>query len=97
MRTNSGAPSMASFVLPRMWATALVACFIPGAQAAQPPVGGGLWHSGALGADGRVRTWGDDGYGQLGIGRALYSLTPAAVSRANGVKAVSAGWALSRA
>ncbi len=48
-------------------------------------------HSVALGADGRVRTWGDDSLGALGIGRALSSGRPAAVAGATGIVSVSAG------
>ena len=37
-----------------------------------PPVAGGNTHSMALSRDGKVFTWGDDTYGQLGSGRHLF-------------------------
>ena len=60
-------------------------------EAATPAIGSGVRHSVALGADGRVRTWGDDSLGALGIGRALSSGRPAAVAGATGIVSVSAG------
>ncbi len=42
-------------------------------------VAGGWWHSAALLDDGSVRTWGNNGYGQLGDGTWTDSLVPVAV------------------
>ncbi|MCM2327478.1 MAG: hypothetical protein NDI88_06295 [Lysobacter sp.] len=64
---------------------------MPSASAATPSVGAGARHTLALGADGRVRTWGDDSAGVLGIGRALSSGQPAAVAGASGITAIAAG------
>ena len=69
----------------------LLAFALPPAGAATPSIGAGARHTLALGADGRVRTWGDDSAGVLGIGRALSSGLPAAVAGASGITAIAAG------
>ena len=57
-------------------------------EGAVPSIAGGVRHGAALGSDGRVRTWGDDENGVLGLNRVLYSC-PAAVPLANGITQVS--------
>jgi alpha-tubulin suppressor-like RCC1 family protein len=39
----------------------------------------GAFHNMALGADGRLLTWGTNDYGQLGNGSTIYSTTPVEV------------------
>ena len=58
-----------------------------------PTLAGGLYHSLAVDSAGRVLTWGEDGSGQLGTGRATFVATPAAVTGQPGglVLTVSAG------
>jgi alpha-tubulin suppressor-like RCC1 family protein len=41
----------------------------------------GAFHNMALGADGRLLTWGTNDYGQLGNGSTIYSTTPVEVRR----------------
>src|SRR5436190_8415738 len=60
------------------------------AVAAAPAVAGGFGYSVALGADGRVRTWGNDEKGALGLDRKLWSC-PSVVPGASRATAVSAG------
>ena len=43
-------------------------------------ISGGLFHTVALASDGRVYTWGDNTYGQLGDGTTTSSTTPVAVN-----------------
>jgi len=52
----------------------------------------GTWHGMALGADGRVWSWGLDASGQLGRGRFLHRSVPATVAGLPAVVQVSAGW-----
>jgi alpha-tubulin suppressor-like RCC1 family protein len=58
----------------------LVAALLgPGAglsTAADPTLAGGLYHSLAVDSAGRVLSWGEDGSGQLGSGRATFVSTP---------------------
>jgi alpha-tubulin suppressor-like RCC1 family protein len=54
-------------------------------------VASGTWYGMALGADGRVWSWGLDASGQLGQGRVLLRSTPAVVAGLPKVKRVSAG------
>ena len=58
-----------------------------------PRLAGGLYHSMAVDSAGRVLTWGEDGSGQLGTGRATFVATPTQVAGQPGglVLAVSAG------
>ncbi|MBP9907027.1 MAG: hypothetical protein KBF66_15865 [Rhodoferax sp.] len=58
-----------------------------------PPVAGGNTHSMALSRDGKVFTWGDDTYGQLGSGRQLFltSPSPAMLAEAANVVGLAAG------
>ena len=58
---------------------------------ADPSVAAGASHSLAVGADGRVRSWGDDSLGALGLGRPLATVTPTPVAGLTGVLAVAAG------
>lgn len=64
----------------------------PGANA-DPSLAGGLYHSLAVDSTGQVLSWGDDGSGQLGSGRATTVLTPAVVSGlpAGTVRTLAAG------
>ena len=61
------------------------------ARAATPAIGAGGSHSVALGADGAVRTWGDDAAGELGVGRSLVSSQPVAVAGVSGIVAIASG------
>jgi alpha-tubulin suppressor-like RCC1 family protein len=61
------------------------------AGAATPAIGAGGSHSVALGADGAVRTWGNDAAGELGVGRSLVSSNPIAVAGVTGITAIAAG------
>ncbi|WPB80239.1 MopE-related protein [Archangium violaceum] len=63
---------------------------IPGGAIA---IAGGLTHSLAVGADGKVYAWGNNAYGQLGDGTTLNRLTPVPVTlTGTRATAVSAGW-----
>jgi hypothetical protein len=55
-----------------------------GVLAATPAVSLGLHHSVALARDGTVLTWGNDGSGQLGLGRRLSSAAPLALGALTG-------------
>ena len=61
------------------------------AVAATPSINAGGSHSIALHADGTVRAWGNDGSGQLGVGRSLASGTPITVAGATDITAIAAG------
>ena len=64
------------------------------AAIADPTLAGGLYHSLAVDGAGRVLSWGEDGSGQLGSGRATYVATPTVVKDLPGnsvVVALSAG------
>jgi alpha-tubulin suppressor-like RCC1 family protein len=52
---------------------------------------GGIQHTIALRSDGTVWSWGDNGYGQLGIGQGPDSPTPVQVTSLSNVVAVAAG------
>lgn len=58
-----------------------------------PTLAGGLYHSMVVDSAGRVLSWGEDGSGQLGTGRATFVATPTAVTGQPGglVLTVSAG------
>jgi len=58
--------------------------------AATPAVAAGPHHSIALKSDGTVVAWGDDSYGQLGLGRASQSSLPTRVSGLSDVKQIAA-------
>src|SRR5689334_8908723 len=76
----------------RAWAAAWIAALaMAGAQAATPSISAGNNFNLALGADGSVRSWGDDSSGQLGLGRPLTAFTPVAVSGLTGVSRISSG------
>ena len=70
---------------------ALAFCAGREALAATPSVSAGGSHSIALHADGTIRTWGDDNYGALGLGRSLQALLPIPVSGVSNVVAIAAG------
>ncbi len=62
----------------------LLGLFFPTlASAIMPQVAAGDRHSIGLGADGKVYGWGDDTYGQLGLGRVLMAAAPQAVPGLN--------------
>ena len=48
-------------------------------NAATPKVAAGLGHTVALKNDGTVLAWGDDSWGQLGLGRVVQTSTPTQV------------------
>lgn len=52
---------------------------------------GGL-HSLAIGKDGKVWAWGNNGYGQLGIGNTMASYIPVTVAGIENIKSVAAGY-----
>ena len=54
-------------------------------------IAGGRDHGIAVLADGTVRTWGDNAYGQLGDGTTTTRRTPVAVPGLTGVTLVTAG------
>ena len=54
-------------------------------------VSAGGRHAMALGVNGAVRAWGEDGFGQLGTGRVLQSPVPIASPGISAVKAISSG------
>ena len=54
-------------------------------------VGGGFYHSAALGTDGSLWTWGSNNFGELGKGTTSDSSTPAKLSSISGVNAVTGG------
>jgi alpha-tubulin suppressor-like RCC1 family protein len=55
-------------------------------------ISAGLLHSLALTSDGRVWAWGDNSYGQLGIGNYNDSSTPVLIPTLHDIVAISAGW-----
>ncbi len=55
-------------------------------------VASGTWYGLALGANGRVYSWGLDASGQLGRGRFLHRSVPAQVAGLPVISQVSAGW-----
>src|SRR5213079_2181416 len=73
----------------RRWLVGLACSAASIAAAATPDVCTGSYHSMALRSDGRVLTWGWDGYGQLGIGRLLVRYTPAAIDSLANIRTVS--------
>ena len=52
-------------------------------------IAAGIYHSLAIGSDGKLYTWGDNANGQLGNGTTVNSSTPAVVSLAPGVNALA--------
>ncbi len=77
------------FLSPLLLALGLAAG--PIAAAGAPAISAGGRHSVAVGADGVVRTWGDDSAGQLGLGRTLTVTAPVAVTGIANVARVSSG------
>src|SRR5688572_11315016 len=71
----------------------LAACLLPIAAtpAAAAGVAAGYGHSLAVAADGSVRSWGDDSWGGLGLGRSLATPSPAVVQGLANVTAIAAG------
>ncbi len=61
------------------------------ALAATPTVTAGFEHSLALKADGTLRAWGNDGSGELGLGRPLMRATAATVPDVSPAAAIAAG------
>ncbi|MCA1696162.1 MAG: hypothetical protein LC749_16365 [Actinobacteria bacterium] len=73
--------------------TADARVFVPVASlAGVVSVAGGYTHSAAVLADGTVRAWGANGFGQLGNNSTAESHVPVAVSGLSAVSAVSAGF-----
>ena len=66
--------------------------FCAPALAATPAASAGAFHNAVLGADGLVRTWGEDLFGQLGLGRLLFATRPTAVNGAPPASAIAAGF-----
>src|SRR5688500_85488 len=58
---------------------------------ARPAIAAGASHSLAAKRDGTVRSWGDDVYGQLGLGRTLYSSTPVAAAGLPAITGIALG------
>ncbi len=54
-------------------------------------VAAGQVHSLAIGSDGKIYSWGNNYYGQLGNGTTTTSLTPVAITLSNGVTATAIG------
>ena len=54
-------------------------------------VGGGFYHSAAVGTDGSLWTWGSNNFGELGKGTTSDSSTPAKLTSISGVNAVTGG------
>lgn len=54
-------------------------------------VGGGYYHSAALGNDGSIWTWGSNNFGELGKGTTSDSSTPVKLTSISGVNAVTGG------
>jgi alpha-tubulin suppressor-like RCC1 family protein len=67
-----------------------VVCTVP-RWAGASPAALGSGHSVVVTFDGRVVTWGDNRYGQLGLGTGDASWVPAEVPGLDGVVAVAAG------
>ncbi|MDH5265205.1 MAG: RCC1 repeat-containing protein, partial [Betaproteobacteria bacterium] len=81
----------------RSWAklvVVLVAASLPAgpSHGATPSIAGGGSHSIAVRSDGRVLTWGNDDWGQLGGGRVLAFPDPLPIAALNGVVALSGGY-----
>jgi alpha-tubulin suppressor-like RCC1 family protein len=54
-------------------------------------VGGGFYHSAAVGTDGSLWTWGSNNFGELGKGTTSDASTPAKLTSISGVSAVTGG------
>ncbi len=64
----------------RLWLlTAMLGPFAGLPAAADPSLAGGLYHSLAVDSAGRVLSWGEDGSGQLGTGRATFVSAPTVI------------------
>ena len=76
----------------KYWICLASLCLIPLiGKAVTPGVAAGLSHSLAVDANGGLSSWGDDSYGQLGIGRRVASNTPIAVSVTGQFRKVASG------
>ena len=69
----------------------LMACCVF-TYAATPMVSMGASHALALRSDGTILAWGSDEYGQLGLGRSVYSPLPVKIAGLSGVSAIAGGW-----
>ena len=59
------------------------------AHAVRPSVSAGDFHSAALNADGTIRTWGGNSYGELGDARKLFVPSPVVVPGITGIVSIS--------
>jgi len=84
----SGARYRTTLLCASIWVGCLLST---GVYAATPAISAGGSHTIGLTSNGTVRTWGNDSYGQLGIGRLLQSSNPISSSGISGFKAISAG------
>src|SRR5688572_9331559 len=75
----------------RFLLAAFLSLFVAPTNVVAASVSAGYGLSVALAADGTVRTWGDDSWGGLGLGRSLATVSPAAVAGLTNVAAVTAG------
>jgi len=75
------------------WFCLLTAFAFPAAAAAAPPMlAAGTGHSLALANSGSLLAWGNDSYGQLGLGRALSRVSPGLISGVTGVRQLATGF-----
>ena len=75
----------------RLLLAALLYVAAAATTASAASVSAGYGHSLALAADGTVRSWGDDSWGALGVGRPLANPTPTPVLGLTNVIQVVAG------
>jgi len=68
-----------------------LSCVSTSVHSATPSISAGDAHALALGADGIVRSWGADSFGQLGIGTPISYASPTRVSGLSGFVKASAG------
>jgi alpha-tubulin suppressor-like RCC1 family protein len=60
-------------------------------------IASGYWHSLALLEDGSVYAWGDDSFGQLGLGEVNFAVSPTAVPGLENIAAIACGTSFSAA